>query len=141
MMRVHLVDGPYTPLLPSGDMATPPGTKTVRVSLQTHEKLMDLADRINGSADDALAFLLGTSTVRVPISDIQRNRWSEAAAAAGVSLSEFVRMRVEAAIEYGADPQGLQRIYEHVQALTAAAGVRPIPVVRPSTPRTQGVDK
>ena len=106
-------------------MGTPTnsGTKTIRVSAETHKTLMDLAERLEGSADDALSHLLGSSTVRVPVSDIQRQRWSEAAAKAGVSVPEFVKMRTEAAIQYGADPAGLQMIYDQVCAVARHVGM------------------
>jgi hypothetical protein len=85
---------------------------------------MDLADRLDGSADDALGHLLGSSTVRVPVSDIQRERWSEHAHRMGVSLPEFVKMRVEAAVQYGADPGGLQKIYDQVTEICRFLGMR-----------------
>jgi hypothetical protein len=108
-------------------MATPPSpnsTKTIRVSIETHKRLMDLADRLEGSADDAMNHLLGSSTVRVPVSDIQHKRWSEAAHEAGVGLAEFVKMRVEGALHYGADPAGLQQIYHQVTAIARHVGMR-----------------
>lgn len=125
-------------------MATPTGsngTKTIRVSLETHKRLMDLADRLDGSADDALNHLLGASTVRVPVSDIQRDRWSEAAHAAGVSLPEFVKMRVEAALQYGADPRGLQMIYDQVCAIARHTGMRRRPVDQSTVPPVPRVDQ
>jgi hypothetical protein len=107
-----------------GTPASNNGTKTVRVKDQTHKRLMDLAERLDGNADDALNFLLGESTVRVPVSDIQRKRWSDAAHDAGVSLAEFVKMRVEGALQYGADPAGLQQIYDQVKAIARFVGMR-----------------
>lgn len=107
-------------------MGTPTnsGTKTIRVSLETHKTLMDLADRLDGSADDALSHLLGSSTVRVPVSDIQRDRWSKAAHGAGVSLPEFVKMRVEAALQWGGDPGVLGTIYDQVIKICQHTGMR-----------------
>lgn len=108
-------------------MATPtnpPETKTIRVRLETHKRLMDLAERLDGSADDALAHLLGTSTVRVPVSDIQRQRWSEAAYTAGVSLPDFVKMRVEAALQWGGDPGTLGVIYDQLRHVCEFLGMR-----------------
>lgn len=113
-------------------MGTPATTKTLRVSQETHERVHKLAEKLGGTAEDALRFLLGSSTVRVPVSDTQRRRWERAAAVQGVSLSEFVRLRVEAALAFDADPIGLHMIYEHVRALTEAAGVKPIPVHTPT---------
>jgi hypothetical protein len=111
-------------------MATPPGnpnTKTVRVGFDTHQALHDLAHQINGTADDAIRHLLGLSTVRVPVSEIQRQRWIAAARDAGVSVHEFVKMRVEAAIQFGADPTGLQTVYEHVRGIARALNLRQVP--------------
>lgn len=102
-----------------------PTYKTLRVDLETHEKIMRLAAHLNGSADDALRHLLGLSTVRVQVSEVQRDRWAEAAAEAGVSLPEFVKLRVESAIQFGFDPGTMGMIYAHVRALSTAAGVRP----------------
>jgi hypothetical protein len=100
-----------------------PNTKQLRVSLDVHERVMRLATGIKGTADDALRALLGMSTVRVPVTDIQRARWAEAAAEAGVSLEDFVEMRVEAALAFGFDPGTLGLIYERVNALARHAGI------------------
>lgn len=112
-------------------MASDPQYKSIRVGLETHRRLHDLAAQINGSADDAIAFMLGMSAVRVPVTETQRERWQAAADHAGMKLSAFIAARVEGALAYGGDPYGLQLVYEHVSALTRAAGVEPIPV----TPR------
>jgi hypothetical protein len=107
-------------------MGTPTnnGTRTIRVSLETHKAVMDLADRLDGSADDALNHLIGASTVRVPVSDIQRQRWSRAAHDAGVSLPEFVKMRVEAALQWGGDPGVLGTIYDQIIKVCQHTGMR-----------------
>jgi hypothetical protein len=111
-----------------------PTTKQLRVSLETHEKVMRLAAGIKGTADDALRALLGMSTVRVPVTDIQRARWAEAAAEDGVGLEDFVEMRVEAAVQYGFDPGTLGLIYERVNALARQAGL-PAPDRRERRPQ------
>lgn len=118
-------------------MTTEPQYKSLRVSPETHRKIHDLAAKLNGSADEALAFLLGLSTVRVPVSPEQRARWQAAADNAGQQLGAFVEARVEGALMYGGDPYGLQLIYEHVRALTQHAGVQPIRVVQADDPRTR----
>jgi hypothetical protein len=115
-------------------MSNPSGTKTVRIKAETHKRIMDLAARLEGNADDALNFLLGESTVRVPVSDIQRKRWSDAAHEAGVSLAQFVMMRVEGALQYGADPAGLQQIYEQVKEVARFVGMRRIRVDQSTPP-------
>jgi hypothetical protein len=66
----------------------------------------------NGTADGAIRYLLGESTVRVPVTDIQRARWTTQAEHAGVTLAEFVALRVEAAIQFGSDPAMLRQIWE-----------------------------
>lgn len=113
-------------------MSAPIDTKTVRVSPEKHAQLMKLAREIDGTADDAIGHLLGESTVRVPISDAQRQRWDYVAEQVGLSLAQFIVMRVEAAIQYGGDPAGLQRIYERVDGIARALELSPR-VVRPST--------
>lgn len=107
-------------------MGTPttPGTKTIRVSLETHKRLMDLAEQLDGSADDALNHLLGVSTVRVPVSDIQRQRWANAAHASGVSLAQWVVLRVEAALQWQSDPTGLRLVYDQVLEIARHVGMR-----------------
>ncbi|NUR38805.1 MAG: hypothetical protein HOV73_01795 [Streptomyces sp.] len=103
-------------------MTSPTNDKTARVSPQNHAQLLRIAAGINGTVDDAIGFLLGESTVRVPLSDIQRGRWEIAAERAGVSLEQFVTMRVEAAIQYGGDPQGFQKLHDQIHALAMALG-------------------
>lgn len=109
-------------------MTTEPKDKMLRVSAATHRQVHDLAAHLGKSADETLAYLLGVSALRVPLSGVQRERWQEAANRAGQTLADFVTARVEGAIAYGGDPDGLQRVYEHVLALTTAAGLKPIPV-------------
>jgi hypothetical protein len=116
-MYVQLVDGPSTSGIQSRPMATPQNTgetKTLRVSVETHAEVHALADKLKGSADDALQHLLGMSTVRVPLSEQQRDRWIQKATEIGVTLPEFVKLRVEAAIQFGADPGTLHGIYQRV---------------------------
>ena len=115
------VDNRYTVPL----MTSPPSTKTMRVSHETHTQIMALAEKIDGTVDDAIGHLLGQSTVRVPVSDVQRGRWESAAERAGVSIEHFVSMRVEAAVQYNGDPGGLQQIYEHVAGIARALQLYP----------------
>jgi hypothetical protein len=107
-------------------MGTPTtnGTKTIRVSEDTHRRFMDMAQRQESTADDTLLALMGESTVRIPLSDIQRKRWSDAAAQAGVTLQQFVVMRVEAALQWGADPSATGAIYGQVQEICRFLGMR-----------------
>lgn len=121
-------------------MTTPDNSKTARFSAYAHRALMELASDIGGTADDALRHLLGQSTIRVPVTEVQRMRWIKAGQAAGVPVDEFVRLRVEAALQVGADPATLQLIYRDVDALCQHAGLRLQPVNPQSTapaPRRQ----
>jgi len=114
-------------------MTTPDGTKQARFTLESHRKLMDLAAQLGGTADDALRHLLGLSTIRVPVTDIQRDRWIEAAEATGVSVDEFVRLRIEACLQFGTDGIAIRRVVDGVDALCRQAGLRPVRVDPKST--------
>lgn len=114
-------------------MSTPDNTKQARFSLEAHRALMSLAADLGGTADDALRHLLGLSTIRVAVTDSQRRRWIAQAEALGVPVDEFVRLRIEACLQFGADASAVQGIYERVDALCQAAGLRPGPVNAPST--------
>lgn len=75
------------------------------------------------SVDELIASLIGMSTIRVPVSDIQRHRWEIAAQNAGLTIEQFVTMRVEAALTFGTDPGTLRLIYNEVKAIRT--GVAP----------------
>jgi predicted transcriptional regulator len=114
-------------------MATPPtqaATKTVRIPPELHARLDKLAVHINGSMADAIAWLFAPDMVRINVSPEQGERWRGAAAANGMPVHEFVTARVEAAIQYGADPGALRRVHDMVHALVRAQGIIP----NPSTP-------
>jgi hypothetical protein len=114
-------------------MTTPDSTKHARFSLEVHAQLMALARDLDGTADDALRHLLGMSTVRVPVSDLQRARWTAAAHAIGLSVDEFVRVRMEAFLAFGGNPATLYGIYTGVYELCRKAGLNP-PLVDPHAP-------
>jgi len=111
-------------------MTAPVNTKSIRVSPETHARIARIADRTGGTMEGALAFLLGESTIRVPVSDTERARWTEAADRLGLSVEEFVKLRVEAALQYGADPLALMQVYEYVRGIADTVGARPRPVYR-----------
>lgn len=94
---------------------------------------MALAAALGGTADDALRHLLGMSTIRVAVTDIQRRRWIAAADATGVSVDEFVRLRIEACLQFGTDGVAIQRVVNGVDALCRQAGLRPVHVDPKST--------
>lgn len=113
--------------------ASTPSVKSLKISPENHRAIHDLAARIDGNANDAISYLLGESTVRVPISSIQRTRWTQAAAREGVGISEFVRMRVEAAIQFGADRTTMVQIWHLARATAVRVGAIPPPVDDAST--------
>lgn len=117
-------------------MTAPVDNKTIKVSPEVHRRIHNIAAKLNTSADGAIAFLLGDSTVRVPVSEEQRERWNAAAETVGVPVEEFVKLRVEAAIQYTGDPQALRSIYDHVFAVAYHMGITPVrsaPLPREST--------
>jgi hypothetical protein len=95
----------------------PNGTKTVRVSHEMHTQLGALADRLNGTVDDAVRYLLDRDMVRIPMAPEQRRRWQDAATGTGMKLEEFVTARVEAAIQYGSDRGTIELMYRHIREL------------------------
>jgi hypothetical protein len=114
-------------------MTTPDNTKQARFSLEAHRALMDLAAELGGTADDALRHLLGLSTIRVAVTEVQRRRWIAQAQATGVPVDEFIRLRIEACLQFGADAATIQQMYNDVDALCVAMGVRRQPVYPLST--------
>lgn len=108
-------------------MTAPVETKTLRVSAVTHKAVHDLAARLGGTADDVLRHLMDEATVRIPLTGVQRERWEHSAQAAGMDVAEFVKARVEAAMQFGSDPTTVRLIWDHVRALSQAAGVRILP--------------
>lgn len=114
-------------------MTTPEPTKQARFSWGAHRELMQLADELGGTADDALRHLLGQSTVRVPVTDEQRHRWEAAAEDAGVPVDDFIRLRIEACLQFGTDGAVLAQLVNGVDALCRQAGLRPVRVDRRST--------
>lgn len=99
--------------------------KNIRVSDEVHARIQRLAAELNCSHNAAIAFLLSSDFVRVPVSADKRRRWKAAADAAGQYLGEFITSRVDAAIIAGADPGVLRRVHDMVYALTRAAGITP----------------
>lgn len=113
-------------------MSTPESTKSAKFSAEVHQALMALARDLDETADGALRHLLGLSTIRVEVTDIQRARWTAAAHKVGVSVDEFVRLRIEACIQFGVNPAAVYGIYTGVYALCKEQGLS-VPLVDPST--------
>lgn len=110
-------------------MTSPVTYKTVKVSPEIHERIHSIAGKLNGSADDAIAWLLGAGTVRVPVSEAERARWTAAAEERGLSVPEWVKLRCEAALLLGCDPgllfQHVHRIGKNTDIIARAVGVTP----------------
>lgn len=99
-------------------MTQPTPTKTVRVSHETHAQLTALADRLNGTVDDAIQWLRAREgMIRVPCSDRQRERWEKSATQAGLPLPEFMAQITEAAVAYGADRGTMLLMYQHINEI------------------------
>lgn len=84
-------------------MTAPINTKTIRVQPETHETIHNMAQSLNGTADDAIRWLLNPNMVRVQCTAEQKEKWQHAADVAGMSLGEWVILRVEAALPHLAE--------------------------------------
>jgi hypothetical protein len=104
-------------------MTAPINTTTIRVSTEMRDRIMAMAKSRRQSADEVLADLLNPSTVIVPLTRVQHQRWRDAAAAIGVTLSQFVSLRVEYAMG-GMDVSMLERMFYTVRAIAQHHGVR-----------------
>ena len=90
-----------------------------------HARIMDLAARTGGSAEDALAHLLGESTLRVPLSPVQLARWTSVADSLGSPVEEFVRTRVESTLLAGTSEETMKQIFYRVDAIMQHFGLTP----------------
>lgn len=110
-------------------MTAPVEYKTLKVSPDIHRRIHSIAAKLETSADGAIAFLLGANTCRIPLTPTEEERWKEAAQAQGLTMPEFAKLRVEAALSLGCDPgllhHNIERIGRTVDALGHMAGVRP----------------
>lgn len=106
-------------------MSTPESTKSAKFSAEVHQALMALARDLDETADGALRHLLGMSTIRVEVTDVQRARWTAAAHKTGVSVDEFVRLRVEASLQYHLDRETINQIFYRVDGLFRSGNVYP----------------
>lgn len=135
---------------PSSQPAAQSASKSVRVPPELHARLDRLASHLNGTMADAVAWLMDPNMVRIAVSAERGRRWKEAANANGMTVADFIIARVEAAIEYGADPGALRRIHDMVHALVKAHDIIPqqstpgadrqtisVPPIHGSRPREQ----
>lgn len=104
-------------------------SKSVRVPAPVHAELSRVADHINGTMADAISFLLNPTMLRLYLTEEQRKRWQKYADANGLALWDFVVQRVEASLQYGADPGTLRRIHDYTLALVKAHNLIPNPSV------------
>lgn len=106
-------------------MSTPDERKTVQVSPAVHEAVYELATRLGTSANGAISHLLDKSTIRVQVSEAQRDRWAVAAVKEGLSLGEWISHRIEALLRHDPerDRETLAQIFYRVDLLCQQAGL------------------
>jgi hypothetical protein len=127
---------------PNTESSQSQGTRNIRVSPEVHSRLQSIVETTGcQSLSDAVAFLLSPTIVHVNVTREQRQRWDAYAHENGMRTSEFVIARVEAALQYGADPGALRRIHDMVHSLTSAAGIVPRQQSTPGSHRQVISDK
>lgn len=127
---------------PTTEPSQPQESRNIRVAPDVHERLQNIVNTTGcKSLSDAVAFLLDPSVVRVAVPAEQRKRWDAYARENGMTTSSFVIARVEAALQYGADPGALRRIHDMVYSLTAGAGIIPQQQSTPGSHRQVISDK
>lgn len=115
-------------------MNNPPDRKSLKVSPDVHSRVHQLATELGASAQGAIRLLVDPSTVRLPLSTTQHERWTAYAEAAGIPLTEWITHRVEAAIQYGTDQGTMAEVLKGVRALLARP-TPPPPARRPLKPK------
>lgn len=100
-------------------MTNSAGRKSLKVSTPVHSRVHRLATELGASADEAIRLLTDESTVRLPLSPEQYEKWHAYAAAAGLPLATWVEQRIEAAIQYGTDQGTMAEVLKHVRTLVA----------------------
>jgi predicted HicB family RNase H-like nuclease len=113
-------------------MTAPIETKTVRVSEETHRRIMAIARDLRGTADEALTMLLNEDMVHVPLTHVQHQRWKTAANERGVSVRQLISLCVEAAVT-GGDSTLIERTYYLVRAIVSHHGISPTAGLQLST--------
>lgn len=112
-------------------MAETADRRSLKVSTPVHSAVHHLATQLGKSADEAIRLLVDPSTVRLPLSTTQHERWTAYAQASGIPLADWITQRVEAAIQYGSDPGTMHLVLKHVRALAEHAGLDPVPAKTP----------
>lgn len=106
-------------------MTSPNPLKSLKVSPDTHSRVMALARELEGTAEGAVHHLLGLDGVHVRLEPIQQRRWEAAAARIGVSVSEFVRLRIESSLHFNTTAEAVYGIHAGVHMLCRQAGLKP----------------
>ena len=124
-------------------MTAPIDRMSIKVTPEVHRLVHDLATELQCTANDAIAHLAGSSTVRVPVTEVEYERWKAAADSRGLRVDEWVKLRVEAALMIDMDPGMLSRNLQSLNAnmnviarhmgLMPSGGQRSAPGGRPST--------
>lgn len=100
-------------------MNNPPARRSLKVSTDVHSRVHQLATQLGASADEAIRLLTDASTVRLPLSTVQHEKWTRYAEAAGIPLAEWIIHRVEAAIQYGTDQGTMTEVLKLTRVLVA----------------------
>ena len=79
-------------------MNNPPDRKSLKVSTRVHSRVHQVASELSTSAAEAIGLLVDPSTVCLPLSPEQHERWTAYAEASGIPLAEWITHRIEAAI-------------------------------------------
>mgnify|MGYP001547740351 CR=1 FL=1 len=101
-----------------------PEAKTLRVSVDTHARLMQYMRTMRlRSVDEAISMFLDDKVLRIPLNDTVHERWATASDKAGYPMDKWVALVVEGFLAYGSGPgridltlkltlQALQRVTE-----------------------------
>jgi len=115
-------------------MNNPPERKSLKVSPDVHLAVHQLATQLGASAQEAIRLLVDPSTVRLPLSTEQHERWTSYAEASGVPLDQWITYRIEAAIQYGTDQGTMAEVLKGVRTLLTRTAPPP-PPRRPLKPK------
>lgn len=110
-------------------MTAPIDRMSIKVTPEVHRLVHDLAANLQCTANDAIAHLAGSSTVRVPVTEVEYERWKAAADSRGLRVDEWVKLRVEAALMIDMDPgmlsRNLQSLNSNMNAIARRIGLIP----------------
>lgn len=115
-------------------MSNPPDRKSLKVSTRVHSRVHQVASELSTSAAEAIGLLVDPSTVCLPLSPEQHEKWTSYAEASGIPLAEWITHRIEAAIQYGTDQGTMIEVLKGVRTLLARSAPPP-PPRRPLKPK------